>query len=122
MRLPFTNRKNELAELDAAAAAGGLMVVYGRRRIGKTRLLLHWMERHRGMYSQAIEAALPIQLDQTYRDVREHFSTSIAPASWAEFFELLRLQKAPWSLCLDEFPYLVAGDSSLPSMLQRWID
>ena len=43
MRLSFVNRTAELKELDAAARKGGLLVVYGRRRVGKTRLLTHWL-------------------------------------------------------------------------------
>lgn len=39
MRRPFVNREAELRELDLAARHGGLLVVYGRRRVGKTRLL-----------------------------------------------------------------------------------
>jgi AAA+ ATPase superfamily predicted ATPase len=36
---------------------------------------------------------------------------------------VLRLQKKKrWILCLDEFPYLVNSDPSLPSVLQRWLD
>ena len=31
-------------------------------------------------------------------------------------------KKKRWILCLDEFPYLVNSDPSLPSMLQRWLD
>ena len=36
------HRQQELARLDRVAASveGGLVVVYGRRRVGKTRLLL----------------------------------------------------------------------------------
>jgi predicted AAA+ superfamily ATPase len=45
MKLPFVNREVELRELDAAARRGGLLVLYGRRRIGKTRLLRHWLDR-----------------------------------------------------------------------------
>ena len=56
MKLPFANRKLELQELDSAAAAGGLAVIFGRRRVGKTRLLVRWLMRHEGLYSQAIEA------------------------------------------------------------------
>jgi len=37
----FWNRVQELAALDGLEA-GGLAVVWGRRRIGKTRLLLEW--------------------------------------------------------------------------------
>ena len=39
----FVNRDAELHELDAAAKRGGLLVVFGRRRIGKTRLLRQWL-------------------------------------------------------------------------------
>ena len=56
MRLKFVNREAELLELDKAATRGGLVVVYGRRRVGKTRLLRRWLYRRENLYSQAIEA------------------------------------------------------------------
>ena len=34
MKLEFVNRTDELRELDAAARRGGLLVVFGRRRVG----------------------------------------------------------------------------------------
>jgi hypothetical protein len=123
MQLSFVNRKAELKELDQAAAAGGLLMFFGRRRVGKTRLLAHWLSRRHGLYSQAIESSLEIQLDQIYRDLQSQLTTSITPKSWAELLEVLRLQKKKrWILCLDEFPYLVNADPSLPSVLQRWLD
>lgn len=123
MELSFVNRKAELKELDDAAAAGGLLVFFGRRRVGKTRILAHWLSRHDGLYSQAIESSSEIQLDQTYRDLQPQLTTAITPKSWAELLEVLRLQKKKrWIVCLDEFPYLVNSDPSLPSVLQRWLD
>jgi hypothetical protein len=122
MKLTFTNRTAELKELDAAATASGLLVVFGRRRVGKTRLLAHWLKPHHGLYSQAIEAAKETQLEQVFRDIQDRLTTAIVPKSWAELFELLTLQKRQLILCLDEFPYLVASDPSLPSVLQRWLD
>ena len=123
MELSFVNRKAELKELDEAAAVGGLLVFFGRRRVGKTRLLAHWLARHGGLYSQAIESASEIQLDQTYRDLQPQLTTAVTPKSWTELLEVLRLQKKKrWILCLDEFPYLVNSDPSLPSVLQRWLD
>lgn len=119
--LPFANRAAELRELDAAARRGGLLVVFGRRRVGKTRLLRHWLDRHRGAYSQAIEAPVEFQLQQVTADVGP-LGSEITPKSWAELLELVARRKPPWTLCLDEFPYLVTGDPSLPSRLQRWID
>ena len=88
MELPFTNRTDELKELDAAAKAGGLLVVFGRRRVGKTRLLTHWLEPANGLYSQAIEAARAIQVEQVMRDIGPALKTNITPKNWAEFLEL----------------------------------
>ena len=122
MELSFTNRTAELKELESATTAGGLLVVFGRRRVGKTRLLAHWLKPRKGLYSQAIEGSKEIQLEQVFRDIQDRLTTSLVPKSWAELFELLGLQKERLILCLDEFPYLVAADPSLPSVLQRWLD
>ncbi|NOT62743.1 MAG: ATP-binding protein [Acidobacteria bacterium] len=122
MKLPFVNREKELRELDAAAKKGGLLVLYGRRRTGKTRLLRHWLDTRAGFYSQAIEAGAPQQLQQVFTDLRPQLETQIVPKTWPELLEILALQKRRWVFCLDEFPYLTAVDSSLPSQLQRWLD
>lgn len=122
MELKFVNRKRELAELDAHARDGGLLVVFGRRRVGKTRLLTHWLRAREGLYSQTIEASKEIQLEQAYLDVRDGLKTSIAPRTFADLLELVDLQPRNSVLCFDEFPYLVASDPSLPSVVQRWLD
>ncbi len=122
MELAFTNRVAELGELESAARMGGLLVVFGRRRVGKTRLLTHWLKPANGLYSQAIEAASGIQVEQVMRDIGPALKTNIAPKNWIELLELFSLQKGHTTLCLDEFPYLVASDPSLPSVLQRWLD
>jgi hypothetical protein len=122
MQLPFVNREPELRQLEAAARKGGLVVVYGRRRIGKTRLLRHWLQTRDGLYSQAIEAQRDLQIQQVFQDLRTRLETQIVPKTWPELLEILSLQKRRWALCLDEFPYLTAVDSSLPSQLQKWLD
>lgn len=122
MTLSFINRERELGELDAHARAGGLLVVFGRRRVGKTRLLTRWLERRGGLYSQAIEASRDQQLEQVFADLRGALKTTLTPRSWADLLELLDLEPGAGVVCLDEFPYLVASDPSLPSVLQRWLD
>jgi AAA+ ATPase superfamily predicted ATPase len=117
--LQFVNREAELRELDAAAKRGGLLVMYGRRRVGKTRLLRHWLAPRDGLYSQAIEAQRDLQVEQVFQDLRARLETRIVPKSWPELLEILALQKRSWALCLDEFPYLTAVDASLPSQLQK---
>ena len=122
MNMEFVNRNIELRELDAAAKRGGLLVVFGRRRVGKTRLLRQWLQSHAGLYSQAIEAQRDLQIQQVFADIRPQLDTQLVPKTWPELFEILSLQKRRWVLCLDEFPYLTAMDSSLPSRLQKcWI-
>ena len=122
MRLDFVNREAELRELDKAAKQGGLLVVYGRRRVGKTRLLGQWLQARGGLYSQAIEAQRDLQLQQVFQDLRGRLETQLVPKTWPELLEILALQKRRWILCLDEFPYLTAVDTSLPSQLQKWLD
>ncbi len=122
MRLKFVNREAELREMDAAARRGGLLVIYGRRRVGKTRLLRRWLEACGGYYSQAIEAPPDLQIQQVFEDLRARLETQITPKTWPELLEILALQKRRWIFCLDEFPYLTAVDSSLPSQLQKWLD
>ena len=58
----FLNREHELERLDALVARGrGFAVVYGRRRIGKTRLLVEWVRRHGGVYTVADQSAAEVQ-------------------------------------------------------------
>jgi hypothetical protein len=118
----FVNRDRELRALDAAARRGGLVVVHGRRRVGKTRLLRQWLDARGGLYSQAIEAQPGQQLRQAAEDLRPPGAGDVAPATWEALLELLTLRGKRWTLCLDEFPWLVASDPTLPSRLQRWLD
>jgi len=104
MKLEFVNRQAELGELDAAARRGGLLVVFGRRRVGKTRLLRQWMDGRGGMFSQALEGPVEMQVGQIFADIRDQFETRIEPRGWEDLLEILGLQKTPWVLCLDEFP------------------
>ena len=104
--MAFVNRESELRELDAAARHGGLLVVFGRRRVGKTRLLRQWLQTRDGLYSQAIEAQRDMQLQQVFADLRPQLETQLVPKTWPELLEILALQKRRWVLCLDEFPYL----------------
>lgn len=120
--MEFVNRDAELRELDAAAKRGGLLVVFGRRRVGKTRLLRQWLQAHDGLYSQAIEAQRDLQIQQVFADLRPQLETQLVPRTWPELLEVLALQERRWVLCLDEFPYLTAVDASLPSQLQKWLD
>ncbi len=122
MKGGFVNREKELAALERLRASGGLAVVYGRRRVGKTRLLARWLSRHRGLYAQALEGGAPLQLEQLFQDIKTGLEAPVAPRTWEELFSIIDHQRGRIVLCIDEFPYLVQADPSLPSRLQRWWD
>ena len=61
--MKFIDRIEEMERLDSLAAnkEGGLAVLYGRRRIGKTRLLLEWSAKQDGLYTVADQSSAEIQ-------------------------------------------------------------
>lgn len=118
----FLNRTQELALLDSLRSKNGLVVFFGRRRIGKTRLLTEWLTRANGIYVQAIEGTGPAQLAQLYQDIKERHDFGIEPKNWSELFRILESYPGKLILAIDEFPYLMDSDKSIPSLFQKWLD
>jgi len=128
--MKFIDRQNELERLDALVRrrAAGLVALWGRRRVGKTRLLMEWCGRHDGVYTVADQSAEAVQ--------RRYFAEAVSvklpgfsETEYADWPSLLRRisrdsRAIGWRgpLILDEFPYLVASSPSLPSILQNWVD
>jgi AAA+ ATPase superfamily predicted ATPase len=128
--MKFIDRQEELARLDRVAAAeeGGLVVIYGRRRVGKTRLLLEWAKKHRGLYTVADQSVAELQrryFAETLEEVLPGFS-EVEYRDWRSLLTRVarEAQAAGWKgpLIFDELPYLVLASPELPSVLQRWID
>lgn len=128
--MDFLDRREELARLDRLAAAkqGGLAVVYGRRRLGKTRLLLEWCRKHGGLYTVADESSPEVQR-RYFADAAAQRITGFGDVGYRDWGTLLaRLAREAraldWRgpLVFDELPYLVTASPELPSILQRWID
>ncbi len=126
LHVPFVDRWRELAVLEAEWARPGfrLVVVYGRRRVGKTRLLLEWLRGRSGVYYVAAELG--------YQQLSMEFGEAVArqlgvPVSHRDIVEALedlaaRLGGERVAVVLDEFQYIVEADPTLPSRLQRSID
>jgi AAA+ ATPase superfamily predicted ATPase len=126
----FLNRHEELARLNrlSSGSAGALAVIWGRRRIGKTRLLLEWVEQTGGTYWVADQSSSDVQ--------RRYFAGQLASAlpgfaeveyrDWAALFSRMAAdgQARGWRgpLVIDELPYLVSANPELASVLQRLVD
>lgn len=126
----FLNRTAELDRLDALIGRddGRFAVVYGRRRIGKTRLLLEWSKRRDGLYTVADQSAPEIQRRYFAQALAERFPgfAEVEYPDWRALFSRLarEARAAGWHgpLLLDELPYLAAASPELPSVLQRFLD
>jgi AAA+ ATPase superfamily predicted ATPase len=124
----FIGRSKELDGLDRLYSKGGFqfVVVYGRRRVGKTTLLSE--------FSKGKPSLFYVAPQHDDKGALRTFSESIhaylgekglaAYASWED--ALLRLARVSETermvLILDEFPYLAQANRSLPSIMQNVID
>jgi uncharacterized protein len=126
----FINRNNELHRLNTLISKkqGGLAVLWGRRRVGKTRLLLEWSKKNNGLYTVADQSASSIQRSYLATSISTLFKgmDSVMYPDWKSLLNSISRasEQANWHgpLIFDEFPHLVIFDSSLPSIFQNWID
>lgn len=127
----FVGRRAELAALGKQFDAPGpaLVIVYGRRRVGKSTLLLKALEGRPAVYFQATRLSDPDNLAMFKAEVRRSVATDPefeGLAGWAYVLAaLVRLAaRIPGlTVVLDEFPYLCDANPALPSILQKaWDD
>ena len=130
----FIDRNEELTSLDRIVARQGaqFVIVYGRRRVGKTTLLLHWAESNDLPYAYWVASRNTANnLRQGLAEVlwqHEHpdqplLASEYLPEarSWRDLFRYaVRIAAGQrFILILDEFPYAVEADRALPSELQN---
>lgn len=102
----------------------GFAVVRGRRRIGKSALVQKVLT-SRDIYFEAdrTDAATQMSnLSYVISHVYEGFD-DVEYKNWRSLLMALnRIATEKFTLCLDEFPYLVESDPSLPSVIQTLLD
>ncbi len=124
----FVGRNRELQELNhiISRPGGQFVLMYGRRRVGKTTLLLRWAERPGRPYIYWVAArdtpAL-VRLGFTRAVWRwAHPESRAVPRfdTWEDAFETTAqlVGDKPVILILDEFSYAAESDASLASHLQ----
>lgn len=125
--MPFVNRKEELGYLEKAYQRQGarFVIVYGRRRIGKTELLRHFSHDKDHLFFSSDLSSEQEQLRQfsekIYQLTGESFLLSQPFQSWEALLHYLfdHLVEHVPLIIIDEFPYLCSGNSALPSILQK---
>ena len=125
--MTFYDREDELDTLTAAVESPGsdFVVVYGRRRVGKTELLKEFCADRPHIYFLAAQEAEHRQREKFLDQVADYFDERVPRIdSWDEAFEYLgeKLQRKDLVVVIDEFPYLVEENDSLPSYVQAFVD
>lgn len=123
----FINRKTELDHLNRLYASNRaeLFVLYGRRRVGKTELLRAFCEGKPHVFFIATLAADQEQLatfsQQVYSFTHVQVPENFTYPTWEDAFRsLAEIPMLPRPVViLDEFTYLISGNKSIPSILQK---
>lgn len=126
----FINRHQELAALERMfqSEVAEFFVLYGRRRVGKTELLLQFCKDKRSIYflaSQLKERDHLQQLTEIARHViNDPLLQSLAFNDWESvlIYFAQQAQEERLVLVLDEFQYLCEDNAALPSLIQRFWD
>lgn len=125
--MTFYDREAELEALETAyeSEEAEYFVVYGRRRIGKTALLKKFCEDRPHIYFLAAQESEQRQREKFVEQIAAHVDERPPRIEgWEDALAYLaeKLQNDRLLVVIDEFPYLVAENDSLPSYFQSFID
>lgn len=121
-------RMKEMNQLEAMYSSNRFefMVMYGRRRIGKTTILQEFSKRHKTIYFSAQEKNDALNLQDFSRIIQEYFDGSFIAnfANWEDALNYIsrKVQDQRTVLIIDEFPFLAETNPSIKSILQHRID
>ena len=118
---------DELARLRRAldATNGNLVCIYGRRRLGKSRLLTAALAERKAVYYVADERDGAVQRHDLAQEMDRVVPGmgAVTYPSWLALLEAWWRQATAQSvLAIDELPWLAAAAPELPSLLQKLID
>lgn len=110
----------------AASPRAEFLLLYGRRRVGKSELIDRFIREAGGIRQLARRRRSPSGCGTSRRCSRPTSATPCwreTPLNWDAFFGCLAVKaKQRLVVALDEFPYLVAANPALPSLLQSHWD
>ena len=127
----FIGRKQELQFLEDRynSKGGQLVVLYGRRRVGKTETLREFCKGKQHVFYSCREISDKLQLRSfSVKLLHENIPAANYVKEFADWETALRsITELPYGdskrlLIIDEFPYMCKGNESIPSMLQSLWD
>ncbi len=124
----FVDREKELKALEEEwkGERSSFIVIYGRRRVGKTSLIKEFVKDKEYVYYLATE--LPV--DQQFQDLQkqagdelhDELLKNVSFNRWDGFFNYIGNLGKRFILVVDEFPYLIQAENAIPSVFQKGWD
>ncbi len=125
----FIGRERELTALEKLYASNKFefAVIYGRRRVGKTALINHFIGNKKAIYFMGVESNSKQNLENFSKSIIEYSSGIETQTSFLSFQAALEYvfklaEKERLILAIDEYPYIARSSKSLASTLQLLID
>ena len=126
----FLCRDHELQILEQhyCQESSELIVIYGRRRVGKTALINEFVKDKKTIFFPALKANASDNLEALSKAIAEyqHPNAVSAPVyrtfddAFSVITQIVREERVVF--VIDEFPYLCDADKSIPSRLQHLLD
>ena len=124
--MKFIGRKMELEKLNAEYERDdGFVVIYGRRRVGKTTLIKEFLKKKTAFYFLATEELESQSMKRlagvVARMTRNSLLQKAVFTDWLDLFQVIADYEPDKKkvLVIDEFPYLVKTNAAFPSILQN---
>ena len=124
--MKFIGRQAELTKLNTEYAHdSSFVVIYGRRRIGKTTLIKEFLKKKTAFYFLATEELESQSMKRlagvVARTINNPLLQKAIFTDWLDLFQVIADYKPEEKkvLVIDEFPYLVKINPAFPSVLQN---
>jgi AAA+ ATPase superfamily predicted ATPase len=125
----FIGRERELQTLNQRYHSNNFefVVLYGRRRVGKTALIHQFIQDREAIYFMGIESNAKQNLDNFSKCILDSHSPSPQEAVFLSFqaaleYVFVQSKSKRLILAIDEYPYIARSDQSFASTLQLMID
>ncbi|MCH4890205.1 ATP-binding protein [Acidaminobacter sp. JC074] len=121
----FVNRNEELQFLNEEydKDCSSLVIIYGRRRVGKTSLIREFIKDKASIYFLATEESEKVNRNLFREEVAEYLGSDLLKSAkldrWEPIFETLISDKGRKLVVIDEFQYIGKSDASFPSVIQK---
>ena len=125
----FIGRERELAMLNKLYASDKFefVVIYGRRRVGKTALISQFIDDKNAIYFMGVESNAKQNLENFSKSILSYHTGMDAKPLSCPFRRLWNMcsscpKKERIILAIDEYPYVARSSKSLASTIQFLID